>query len=84
MSEIEFPQTLAAEMQFLDWNWIAGGLSKTLILSLRSDGTRTTQSDPKARLGLYIWDGERWQLKGVYRSRQKAKSAANRARQGVI
>lgn len=80
MSEIEFPKTLAPEMQFFD----PGASSKTLILSLRSDGTRTTQSDPKARLGLYIWDGESWQLKGIYRSRQKARSAANRARQGVI
>ena len=84
MLEIEFPQTLESEFQFCDWRSIAGDSSKTLILSLRSDGTRTTQSDPKARLGLYIWDGERWQLKGVYGSRKKAKSAARRARKGVI
>jgi hypothetical protein len=84
MLEIEFPKTLESEFQFFDWRSIPGESSMTLILSLRADGTRTTQSDPNARLGLYVWDGERWQLKGVYRSSQKAKSAANRARKGII
>ncbi len=46
--------------------------SKTEILSLRPDGTRTTQDDPTARLGVYVWNGKCWELKEVYHSRREA------------
>jgi hypothetical protein len=67
-------------MRFFDRRWVAGDFSKTLILPLRSDGRQTTQHDPKARLGLYIWEGKMWQLEGIYYSRQEARSPANRVR----
>jgi hypothetical protein len=54
--------------------------SQTEILSLRPDGTRTTQDDPKARLGVYVWSGNHWELEEVYNTRREARNAAARIR----
>jgi hypothetical protein len=80
MLKAEFPKILSAEMRFFDRRWTAGALSKTLILALRSDGTRTTQYDPLAHLGVYVWGGKHWELKGVYNSRREARFVVNRIR----
>jgi hypothetical protein len=54
--------------------------SKTEILSLRPDGTRTTKVDPTASFGLYTWNGECWELERVYDSVHEADRAAARFR----
>jgi hypothetical protein len=71
-----FPEILKPEMRFFDQRWIAGRMSRTLILPLGPDGKRTTQYDPKARFGVYGWDGKNWKLKAKCDSRLEARSAA--------
>ncbi len=78
--KVDFPKTLAPEARFFDRRYIAAGASTTLILPLRPDGTRTTQYDSAARLGVYAWTGKHWELKGDYNSRLEARSAAARLR----
>src|SRR6516225_11295959 len=73
---VEFPKTLPPEMG----RWKAGRISKTLILSLRPDGSRTTQRDPTARFGVYEWTGKNWEWKGTYNSRREARLAAKHIR----
>jgi len=80
LSKMDFPETLPHIGTVLGRRWISERHSKTEILSLRPDGTRTTQDDPTARLGVYVWRGKSWKLESVYNSRREAQSAATRIR----
>jgi hypothetical protein len=79
-SKIEFPKTLAPEGRFFDRRFIKEDMSKTLIWPLNPEGTRTTQYDPTACLGVYVWVGKHWELEGVYNTRREAKSTQRRLR----
>jgi len=79
-SNVHFPKTLKPEMRFFDRRWIAGRESRTLIYPLGPDGKQTTQYDPAARLGVYIWSSNHWEFRGDYGSRTEARFAAARLR----
>jgi hypothetical protein len=79
-NKVHFPKTLKPEMRFFDRRWIAGRGSRTLIYSLGPDGKQTTQHDPAARLGVYVWSGNHWEFNRDYDSRIEARAAAARLR----
>jgi hypothetical protein len=80
-SRAPFPEILPYVSTVLKRRRIAGRLSTTEILSLRPDGTRTTQYDPAAQFGIYTWGGQHWKLMEICNSRREARDAAARIRQ---
>jgi len=85
-SKVDFPKTMKEEMRFFDRRSIGERGSMTMIYPLLPDGSRGTQYDEKARLGVYFWNKEagHWEFEDEYKSRSEARSAAARLRKNLI